>query len=854
MYFLQDLQGTSLTNFNSELSAGWSTDTGGTGGYFNSDLTKSYFSFTSDNPWTWLQKTYSNLDDHDFLSFSLEAWITGPCTGNVLQISFDDVPMTKHFTATSLNISGSSQSFYIKGGIPHSGSTVNILFESQVRTLCTSFTIGIRALNINFMKSSNISQEILCHTLLSTPQLTPICGCDVGQYGSPCTDCIQGCNACGGAGGVEACSECDASNNYTWDGEICEGCALYCDKCVLQMGSDCTSCLNQHWIYEDGTCLDSCPSPMKKIPAAVGEKVDSCKVPCESSEWLYKDLVCRDYCDYKEETDSNGIRWCKSPCDDEDDYYYEDKETCKGSCGYPNEAEDIGGIKTCSLGIDEGEAEQVKGMSKGINGANTGSSGAIAALSFLSSSDSTLICMGAFSKMLQYIKYMSIAYPAKVELMLEMTKSNSSTNGFASKMMGKALDKFPDRGLPEKFEYYGVRSSFFVNYWPSLFILLVLGSVTGLVISLGLSLKKISPKMSRILSQVTGILKWNMLLLMFCGDFGDIVFFTALELTTEKLNSFESVVSLASCIITNIFAFWVMAQILTVNFNIRKFKPGQVLRGQEIEVKWGNYKTLFAIYKDQSYFQQIFMFIFIVRVSIFNTMIGYFFNYPLFQVITITLTNTGMLLYLLFKRPMRAVINFLQQVVLEGFLFVFNVCLCILAGLDHSGVEAYDFRDKVGEVMMIINIIVPVVSVVILGVKFLILGIKAYKEWKAGKEANSKKILERDISIERPRKQRARGPGDRVERRNVELAVTTMSKSSHVVDMSSSDASFINNNSDAWPQNVQANGRNFRLNNSSKKCDLSLFKSFFSVGQYKRCWGFWSANEFLSISAAIPGK
>ena len=91
VYFLQDLQKPSQSNFNSELSAGWSTDTSGPAGYFNTDLSKTFFRFESVNSWTWLQKTFSNLDSHDYISFSLEAFITGACDGNIIQISLDTV-------------------------------------------------------------------------------------------------------------------------------------------------------------------------------------------------------------------------------------------------------------------------------------------------------------------------------------------------------------------------------------------------------------------------------------------------------------------------------------------------------------------------------------------------------------------------------------------------------------------------------------------------------------------------------------------------------------------------------------------------------------------------------------------
>jgi len=802
--FIQDLQGVSATDFNSEL-ASWTSDSGALTGNFHKILLQSFILFTSQNTWTQVQRIYPDIDDHSYIAFSLEVYMYNSCTGNILQMSFDDI-QTNILAGNSVSFH-TYQSFNIKGGVPHSGSALEAKITSQVNTLCPSFTVGVRELNMNFMKNFKSTEQQFCHTLLTKTQLTTICACGLDQRGSDCKTCNTGCTACGMVSETETCSNCDAASLLEWDGEACSTCGSHCDKCEGFMGDDCRSCLNGHFIYGNGSCIEGCPSPMKRVSS--GDLVQNCIRPCEESEWLYVDLSCQDYCNFKEETDKNGVRWCKSPCEDEDDYYYENKGVCKGSCEYPNEAEDIEGVKICSLALDEGEAKQIKGMSKGVNGANTGSAGAILALSFLSSSDSSLIFMGAFSKMLQYIKYIDIAYPVKVELMLEMLNSNSSeSGGFASRIMRKVLNRFPDRELPPNFEYYGAVSSFFVNFWPSLFILLILLSATSLFMLLNLCARKTS-KIKQILNQVTGILKWNMILLLFCGDFGDLVFFTALEVTTADPSTFESSLSLLICIVINIFAIWVLVQILTMNFNIRKAKE---LSAQDIDIKWGSYKTFFAIYKDQSYLQQIFMFIFLIRVSIFNAVIGYLFNFPFAQVILITLVNLCMLLYLVFRRPMKALINFIQQVVLEGFLFIFNVCICILAGLDHNGVEAYEFRDHVGEVIVVINLIVPIVSIVILGAKFLILGIEAYKGWKAEK-AKKKKALGKDIRVEKPRKQRIGDPI--VVHNNGELE---SSMANRVLDMSSSDVSFVNN-SDAWINNE----RNRRLNYSSRDFWISIF-------------------------------
>jgi len=794
VYFIQDLQGSNQAALTAELAT-WTSDTGSV----LSSSTSRFVLFSRGSPYTQIQKTYQGIFDHDYIAFSLAMYMESSCTGNILQISFDDI-QTQVLVANSL-ATAATPVFYIKGGVPHSGNSLQVTIERKLPSNCASFRFGLRELNLNFIKNLNTPEQQICHTRSAAPQLTPICGCASTQREeSPCTSCSTGCLYCGKTiSGIETCSKCDSTKSLEWDGEACSTCGSHCSQCGTKMGNDCRTCLGQYFKYGNGTCIDNCPSPLKKT-SLQGYYLGGCSLPCMENEWLYADLSCKDSCPYYfvDETDSNGIRWCKSPCEGNNGYYSEERKTCEDSCEYPNKPGDVGGIKTCSLDLAETLIKSIKTTSRAVNGVNSGSLGAILALSFLSSSDSSSIYMGAFSKMLQYIKYMNIAYPPKVQRMLELLSPNSSSTGsLASNIMRKQLNKFPSRKLPDKFEYYGANSSFFVNYWPSLFTLLILFFITVLTILLSFSCKS-----SRLLTQVTGILKWNMILLLFCGDFGDLVFFTSLELISAKLNSFESAWSLVVCIMINIFAIWVLVKILSINFKIRKDKRQQI-ESHEIENKWADYRTFFAIYKDESYFQQIFLFIFLIRIAIFNFVVGYFFNFPLLQAILITLTNLSMLLYLIFKRPLKAMINFIQQIVHEGFLFIFNICICLLAGLDHNKIEAYGFRNGVGEVMFILNIIVPIVSIGTLVAKILILGIEAFREWKADKEIR-KKDLEREIRIEVPqrRRRRAEVPGDITVKKMNELEINLANKS-NILDVSSSNASFLNN-SQSWI-NIQTN-------------------------------------------------
>ena len=438
-------------------------------------------------------------------------------------------------------------------------------------------------------------------------------------------------------------------------------------------------------------------------------------------------------------------------------YFYSSDGSCQAKCVYPNSAVEVPLPKTCSLGVSQDEAEEVKKLAGATDTAGSVSSGGILLLSFLSSSDSTSICMGPFSKMLRYIRFMDIVYPAKVILMLESQANKSNTKGFTSKMIGSILEGFPENDdLPEKFEEYGSLSSFFMNFWPALFNLLTI----LLVISVVLLAKRWSRSclgVNRVVKNLEEMLKWNVLLITFCGNFCDIFLFTALEFHTTKFTNIQGPISFVLCLVVNLFVMLVVIKILEVNFEVRKSrkefqKEDAGIQEEQLIKEWCSWSALFVAYKGESYSQQIFLFIFLARLALFGSVIGYLYEYPLVQAILINVANIAILLYLGIKRPMKQIASFIQQAVLEIVLLAFNLCVLILAILDAKGIEAYEERNKIGSVMVYINFITPILSVVLMGIKFLFIGISVYQQWKASKKDKKKTVK-------------------RVKRENVSLAV-----------------------------------------------------------------------------------
>jgi len=223
---------------------------------------------------------------------------------------------------------------------------------------------------------------------------------------------------------------------------------------------------------------------------------------------------------------------------------------------------------------------------------------------------------------------------------------------------------------------------------------------------------------------------------MYCGTVGDIVLYSALEFQTFSLDDFTSNLSFLVCAGFNVLTVIVIVAMLYVNMRIKKSKndAAKNLTSEEIEKEWDSFRAFFGTYKDAFFGQQIFLLVFIIRVACFSAIVGYTYDYPLLQAALIVCINLMMTLYLIITRPMKAKINFVQQITFELLLLIFNINICILAVADELESEAFEMRKNIGELIVMLNIIVPLLSTVFIVLKIVLLGIEVYKEFKLKKK------------------------------------------------------------------------------------------------------------------------
>ena len=503
-------------------------------------------------------------------------------------------------------------------------------------------------------------------------------------------------------------------------------------------GSPCSD--PEDYVYPNASCYRTCPAPLYTKSEA---SIKYCENPCkENGTFLIENTrECSATCPLPSTSRSEPIgKFCKYPCKNLAQYYFEPTGACQASCDFPYTAVDFPLPKLCKSSLSQEEIEEANKLGETADTTNSVSSNGLVAWSLISSSDSTAACIGPVAKMLQYIKFMNINFPEKVAHMLLQQSSNSE--GFTSKMARNLLDEFPAHELPGRFETYKVPASFFVNFWPTLFNVCVILFGILILILAKYSTKK-SIKFQEILKSLIGVLKWNVPLITFCGSLGDVVLFTSLEFQTMQFDNFAAIFSFLLCLTINTLAVYVVVKILDVNSLIRnsmKTASDPELQKKQIEQEWSSYRALFECYRDYSYYQQIFLFVFIIRVAFFNALIGYLYIYPLFQATVITLLNLMMLIYLFVKRPMKKIVSLVQQIVLEVILLPFNCCVLALAIMDQQEIDGSDHRKRIGDVMVYINVIVPFVTVALMTAKFIAIAVEFYKQRKTNQGNKLKEI------------------------------------------------------------------------------------------------------------------
>ena len=189
-----------------------------------------------------------------------------------------------------------------------------------------------------------------------------------------------------------------------------------------------------------------------------------------------------------------------------------------------------------------------------------------------SSSLSTLLLVSLLN-MLQYIKYLSISYPPRLERMLNQQDLGSFLINLLPTVSFETAIRFGQYPLPRNFSQYGLYSSFIMSYWSylSAFALILLTLVLSCFL---VRFAKKNARLNKICANTKATLHWNFSLAFFVSCYSDIVFYSSFELRTMVYGrTGASTLSPIVCLLVNILTVVVFAEVLSVLLAIRKQLP-----------------------------------------------------------------------------------------------------------------------------------------------------------------------------------------------------------------------------------------------------------------------------------------
>jgi len=235
------------------------------------------------------------------------------------------------------------------------------------------------------------------------------------------------------------------------------------------------------------------------------------------------------------------------------------------------------------------------------------------------------------------------------------------------------------------------------------------------------------------------ITKWNFFLILIMTSVNDILFYAIIELRswTSGGGGFSTFSFEVSIVALGIFIGLIFGLIHFARA-FRDARERSVLDRsneelQEFLTKRRDCQVLFRGFRDNTSPNRYFLVIYIVRMSLPALIAALLYKFPMAQIITYIVINVAILAYIILRRPLARVINFVQLMIFETIMLIINICLLLLKleiGDTHTKTLIGDFVIA-GNSMINLIAIVFLVFKVIGGIKVLFgyLSNQPKKQW-----------------------------------------------------------------------------------------------------------------------------
>ena len=336
------------------------------------------------------------------------------------------------------------------------------------------------------------------------------------------------------------------------------------------------------------------------------------------------------------------------------------------------------------------------------------------------------------SKIIQIIRFLNIGYSSELKIAL----LTWGTSLLSFDIPDQLDQQIASRDIPPIFTIHRVEASFLANFWQPLLIIVTAFSVW---IACQVFLRCFKPhtnsqaSLKYILIRKFSVAACNFLVAIIYGGFGDVIFFSVLEMQSFTFKSSSSCASFALSVIFILIGLWFFVmhwRFLIIYRRLRAQESADAVQAlNELKVKYKWMLVLHSDFSDQSLFRHSFLFVLVVRDTVISLIVTTMVAFPLAQSIILYCSSILMCVYLLCASPYQHRFERMSLLFQELSALIIFICVLTFAVLDNEGKLAAGDRERLGKAILTVNIIFNSVSSLLMLIKILQMGQSGYTDF-----------------------------------------------------------------------------------------------------------------------------
>ena len=357
------------------------------------------------------------------------------------------------------------------------------------------------------------------------------------------------------------------------------------------------------------------------------------------------------------------------------------------------------------------------------------------------------VTIGLLSKLIQYIRFLLIHYPARLENVLLTQRTDMLNINIPPQIDQKIVAD----SIPAIFTRYGLEPSFLSNACGFMLTLLCCCGVWILCegsIWCFQSAGKPWMSLSRAVLRRLSLSVRNFMVVKTYGGIGDISFLSVLEIRSVSLKSGWSYVSFFSSITFTMVALALIYLHCRFLIKYKQIKdklhidPSRVMK--DLMNKYQSLRVLYEDLSDSSIIKHGFLLVLVMRDIITVLIITTSTSFPTFQTIVLFCCSALICIYVIFQNPFRERLEYISQIFLELCVLIVFSCALMLNALN-----SYDHykttSERMGVVIIVMNTTLNCGGAVIMSMKIISECCSAYKRYISEKKHKAQIMAESSI-------------------------------------------------------------------------------------------------------------